>query len=209
MYNKFLKRWLDIWFSLLLIILFFPLFILVSIICIVSFKGRILFKQQRVGKDEKIFTIYKFITMRPLTNFYSKDSDRLTPAGRFLRRSSLDELPQLFNILKGDMSLIGPRPLLIKYLPYYYDHEKIRHHIRPGLTGLAQVNGRNNASWDERLSYDCKYVKNLSFTMDVSIFFKTIIQIFKAENIQADPRDQRADLDEERKQSGFITTPDK
>ncbi len=139
--------------------------------------------------------------MKPVTEDFISDEDRLTPIGRFLRRTSLDELPQLFNILKGDMSLIGPRPLLVKYLPYYYEQEKIRHHVRPGITGLAQVNGRNNISWDERLNFDCIYIKKLSFRMDVNIFFKTITQVVFSKNVQTDPRSRMIDMDEERKKS--------
>lgn len=199
MYIKFFKRLIDILFSLFLILLLSPVFIIVSILCLLSFKGKIIFAQQRVGKGERIFTIYKFTTMKPLNNINVSDTSRLTALGRFLRRTSLDELPQLINILKGDMSLIGPRPLLIKYLPYYYEHEKIRHHVRPGITGLAQINGRNNASWDERLKFDCLYVKNLSLKSDIVIFLKTIPQIFVSKNIQIDPRSSMPDLDEERK----------
>lgn len=146
----------------------------------------IIFKQPRPGKDEKIFTMYKFRTMTNERDEHGEllpDSIRLTNIGKFLRSTSLDELPELINILKGDMSFVGPRPLSVKYLPYYNDRERLRHSVRPGLTGLAQINGRNTLNWEDRFKYDVNYVENLSFILDMSIMIRTFIKVFKREGI--------------------------
>lgn len=181
MYSKYIKRILDIILSLVILILFCWLYLIVAILVRVKLGSPILFKQQRPGYKEKIFGIYKFRTMtdeRDENGNLLPDKDRLTSFGKLLRKTSLDEIPELFNILKGDMSFIGPRPLLPEYLPYYTDKEKLRHTVRPGLTGLAQASGRNLVDWDTRLSYDVEYVENLSFKMDILIIIKTIKTVF-------------------------------
>jgi undecaprenyl phosphate N,N'-diacetylbacillosamine 1-phosphate transferase len=170
----------DIIISLLVIIFFCWLYLILAILVRVKLGSPILFKQARPGKDEKIFNLYKFRTMTDKRDAEGKllpDKDRLTKFGNFLRKSSLDELPEFFNILKGDMSFIGPRPLLVEYLPYYTDREKLRHTVRPGLTGLAQVSGRNTVDWDTRFEIDAQYVENLNFLMDLKVIgltFKTV-----------------------------------
>jgi len=170
--------------------------LVISIFCFINFKGHIIFAQQRVGKNERIFTIYKFITMLPeKENNYASDKHRISKAGTFLRSTSLDELPQLFNILFGQMSWIGPRPLLIKYLPYYTTVEQQRHLVKPGITGLAQINGRNTIDWDTRLQYDITYVKNIRLKTDLQIVLKTIKYILLRRDIVTDPRSALADLD--------------
>ena len=177
MYRKYIKRLLDIVLSLFAIIISSPLFIIIGILVLVFLGKPAIFRQNRPGKDEKIFTLYKFRTMTNKTdkngNLLS-DEARLTKFGKFLRKTSLDEIPEFINILKGDMSFIGPRPLLVEYLPYYTDEEHHRHDVRPGLTGLAQVNGRNLLNWDERFKKDLEYVNSLTFMNDLKIVFKTI-----------------------------------
>ena len=180
-YAKFIKRLLDIIVSLTFIILFFWLYLILALLVRIKLGSPILFKQKRPGRDEKIFNMYKFRTMTDERNSDGNllpDSDRLTTFGRFLRKTSLDELPEMFCILKGDMSFIGPRPLLVEYLPYYTEREKLRHTVRPGLTGLAQANGRNTVDWDRRFEYDVNYVENLSFLMDVRVIFLTLKTVF-------------------------------
>lgn len=177
MYQKGIKRGLDFLVSLCAIILLSPVFLILALLVRCKLGSPILFRQQRPGKDEKIFTLCKFRTMtdeRDEKGELLPDSIRLTGFGKFLRASSLDELPELFNILRGDMSLIGPRPLLVSYLPYYTERERKRHSIRPGLTGLAQVSGRNFLDWDKRLEKDVEYVENLSFRMDMKVLFMTV-----------------------------------
>jgi len=164
----------------------------------------VIFKQQRPGLNEKIFTMYKFRTMtdeRDENGELLPDSQRLTKFGRFLRSTSLDELPELFNILKGDMSIIGPRPLAIQYLPFYTEEEKIRHSVRPGLSGLAQINGRNTVDWEERFYYDIQYVNNITFVGDIKIIFKTILKVFKREDIGERGLDSPPDFDKYRQKS--------
>ena len=200
MYRNLLKRLIDFITAILFLIVFSPVFIIISIYCFLFFKGRILFSQRRIGKNERVFTIYKFITMLPEQEGKQiPDSERLTKAGAFLRKTSLDELPQVFNILMGNMSWIGPRPLLEKYLPYYTETEKLRHRVSPGITGLAQINGRNTINWDKRLSYDVFYVQNLSLLLDIKIVFKTVVYILKRQDIIVDSRSTLLDLDVERK----------
>lgn len=186
MYKRFLKRVLDCIISGLAIIILFPLLTILTIIGIVEMKGNPFFTQERVGKDEKEFKLIKFRSMTNEKDSSGKllpDKDRLVKYGRLLRATSLDELPELINILKGDMSIIGPRPLSVKYLPYYTIQEHHRHDVRPGLTGLAQVNGRNNLSWEEKFAYDLEYIRSLSFIFDMKIFIKTIIKVFAHEGI--------------------------
>ena len=177
MYKKFLKRFLDILISLVILILFFWLYLILAVLVRIKLGSPVLFKQPRPGKDEKIFNMYKFRTMTDARDKEGKllpDSERLTSFGKLLRKTSLDELPELFCILKGDMSFIGPRPLLVEYLPYYTEREKLRHTIRPGLTGLAQASGRNTVDWDTRFELDATYVENLSFLMDLKVIAMTI-----------------------------------
>jgi len=189
MYKKFFKRFIDILLSLIALIVLAPLILVTAILIRVKLGSPVLFKQQRPGKDEKIFTMRKFRTMtdaRDENGELLPDEARLTKFGQFLRSSSLDELPELYNILKGDMSIVGPRPLLVQYLPYYNECQKRRHEVKPGLTGLAQINGRNAATWDERFAFDIQYVDNVSFVQDVKIFFVTIGKVFKREDVTAE-----------------------
>ncbi len=181
MYKKVFKRLLDILLSLLVIILFSWLYIILAVLVRVKLGSPVLFRQARPGKDEKEFNLYKFRTMTDARDSEGKllpDKDRLTGVGMFLRKSSLDELPEFINILKGDMSFIGPRPLLVEYLPYYTEREKLRHTVRPGLTGLAQVSGRNTVDWDTRFEIDATYVENLSFIMDLKVIGMTFKTVF-------------------------------
>lgn len=177
MYKKWVKRYLDFLLSLCAIILLSPLLLVLTILVRLKLGSPVIFHQERPGKDEKIFTLCKFRTMtdeRDEKGELLPDAVRLTKFGRFLRGTSLDELPELFNILKGDMSIIGPRPLLVSYLPYYSKREKLRHSVRPGLTGLAQVSGRNFIDWDRRMDKDIEYVEHLSFAMDLKVIWLTV-----------------------------------
>lgn len=186
MYAKYIKRILDLILSLMALIVLMPLMIIIGILVRINLGSPIIFKQKRPGKNEKIFTLYKFRTMtdkRDIDGNLLPDEYRLTKFGKFLRSTSLDELPELINIIKGDMAIVGPRPLLVEYLPYYTEEEKHRHDVRPGLTGLAQVNGRNAISWKEKLKYDTEYIKKISFYSDLKIIFKTIKKTIKREDI--------------------------
>lgn len=188
MYRNFLKRFLDILFSLLLLILLLPVFLILMILVKVKLGSPIFFKQDRPGKNGKAFKLYKFRTMtdeKDKDGNLLPDSERLTSFGKLLRSTSLDELPELFNILKGEMSFIGPRPLLVEYLELYNEEQKHRHDVRPGLTGLAQVEGRNLLSWEERFKLDVEYVNNLTFITDLKILFKTIKVVFKREGVSS------------------------
>ena len=181
MYKNFFKRALDIILSLLVIILFSWLYIILAILVRVKLGSPIIFKQQRPGKGEKIFGMYKFRSMtdeRDENGELLPDEDRLTSFGKKLRATSLDELPEFFNILKGDMSFVGPRPLLVRYLPRYNERQHHRHDVRPGLTGWAQVNGRNLLTWEEKFEKDVYYVENLSFLLDLKILFMTVFKVF-------------------------------
>lgn len=176
-YAKFVKRILDFLLSLCAIIVLSPVLLVLCILVRTKLGSPIFFKQERPGRNEKIFTLCKFRTMtdeRDENGNLLPDNVRLTKFGKFLRSTSLDELPELFNILKGDMSIIGPRPLLVSYLPYYSEREKLRHSVRPGLTGLAQVSGRNFIDWDKRMEKDVEYVENLSFVMDMKVLWMTV-----------------------------------
>jgi undecaprenyl phosphate N,N'-diacetylbacillosamine 1-phosphate transferase len=186
MYRRYLKRLLDIIISAVLLVLSSPLMLAISILLLVSNKGMVFFIQQRPGFKEIPFYIIKFKTMneeRDASGNYLPDENRVTLPGRILRRLSLDELPQLFNVLRGDISLIGPRPLLMEYLSLYSSGQRIRHSVRPGITGWAQVHGRNVQSWEERFSLDVYYVEHLSFSLDIKIFFLTIFKVLKMEGI--------------------------
>jgi undecaprenyl phosphate N,N'-diacetylbacillosamine 1-phosphate transferase len=202
MYKKIFKRMIDFSLSLFVLLILSPVLILVTLFLFFANKGKPFFVQKRPGKNERLFKIVKFKTMNDAKDKEGNllpDSKRLTPIGRFVRKTSLDELPQLINILKGDMSLIGPRPLLIKYLPYYTEEEKVRHTVRPGITGLAQIHGRNSVGWDQRLAYDIEYVTNMSFKLDFFILYKTILKVVVSEDIVVDPESIMRNLDDERK----------
>ncbi len=189
MYKHFFKRLLDILISLVILILFSWLYIILAILVRVKLGSPVLFKQPRPGKDEKIFNMYKFRTMtdeKDENGNLLPDEVRLTAFGKKLRSTSLDELPEFFNILKGDMSFIGPRPLLVKYLPLYNEEQHHRHDVRPGLTGWAQVNGRNLLSWEDKFEKDVYYVNNLSFLLDLKIVFKTIAVVFDRSGINSE-----------------------
>lgn len=186
MYRAVFKRLFDVVVSLIALALFWWLLILITILVRVKLGSPVIFKQERPGKNEKIFNLIKFRTMtdaRDEDGNLLPDTVRLTKFGRILRSTSLDELPELINILKGDMSLVGPRPLAVSYLPYYTDKERHRHDVRPGLTGLAQVSGRNAISWDEKFRYDLDYVDNLTFINDIKILFLTVKKVFIREGI--------------------------
>lgn len=192
MYKLIFKRILDFLIALIGLVLLSPIFVIVTILLFFANQGKPFFFQSRPGKNEQFFKIVKFKTMndeKDANGNLLSDRERLTKVGSFVRRTSLDEIPQLINIFKGDMSLIGPRPLLVEYLPYYTEKEKIRHTVRPGVTGLAQVNGRNNLAWDERLEMDVKYVESLSFKNDLSIFIKTIKNVMYRKDIVIIPGD--------------------
>ncbi|WP_329383909.1 sugar transferase [Anaerofustis butyriciformans] len=187
-YDKYIKRIIDFLLSLIGIIILSPVLLIVSIMVRTKLGSPILFKQERPGLNGKIFKMYKFRTMTNETDENGEllpDEVRLTKFGKFLRSSSLDELPEMFNILKGDMSIVGPRPLLVKYLPLYSERQSHRHDVRPGLTGYAQVNGRNAISWEEKFELDIFYVNNSSFMVDLMIFFKTIKKVFDREGISS------------------------
>lgn len=189
MYKRFVKRCLDFLLSLAALIILSPVLLLVAILVRCKLGSPILFKQKRPGLHEKIFCMYKFRTMTD-----AKDADgnllpdevRLTKFGKLLRSTSLDELPELFNILKGDMAIVGPRPLLVQYLPRYNERQHRRHDVRPGFTGLAQVNGRNSISWQEKFEWDVRYVENVSFLMDLRIIAKTVKVVLKRDGISSE-----------------------
>lgn len=186
MYRRYIKRPMDILLSLMALVVLSPFFLVVAILVKIKLGSPVLFKQNRPGYREKIFTMYKFRTMtdeRDEKGELLPDHVRLTKFGKFLRSTSLDELPELFNILIGDMSFVGPRPLLVQYLPLYNDHQKRRHEVRPGLTGLAQVSGRNSINWDEKLNLDVQYVDNVTFIHDWKIILLTIQKVWIREGI--------------------------
>lgn len=187
-YQKYVKRILDFIISLCAGIILSPVFLMVAVLVRVKLGSPVIFKQERPGRDEKIFRLYKFRSMTDEKDENGQllpDEVRLNHFGKILRSTSLDELPELWNIIKGDMSIIGPRPLLVSYLPLYNSRQKRRHEVRPGLTGLAQANGRNAISWEERFELDVSYVENISFLMDLSIFCKTIYSVIKREGISS------------------------
>lgn len=201
MYTKYIKRILDLILSLMALILLMPLMIIIGILVRINLGSPIIFKQKRPGKNEKIFTLYKFRTMtdkRDIDGNLLPDEYRLTKFGKFLRSTSLDELPELINIIKGDMAIVGPRPLLVEYLPYYTEEEKHRHDVRPGLTGLAQVNGRNLLEWDERLKKDLEYINSISVKNDLFIIFRTIINVIKRKDIAVGREHNMLSLNKER-----------
>ncbi|CAM4294816.1 sugar transferase [Zobellia nedashkovskayae] len=189
MYKDFLKRVLDFLIALFGLIVAGPILVFVIVFLAVSNQGDVFFVQKRPGKNEKIFKIFKFKTMNDKKDENGNllpDEVRLTSIGKFIRKTSLDELPQLLNVLKGEMSLIGPRPLLVSYLPLYNETQKKRHLVRPGITGWAQVNGRNAIAWDKKFEYDVWYVKNLSFLLDLKIILLTVQKVLKSDGISSD-----------------------
>lgn len=198
MYRNHVKRWMDFILSLLAIICLSPVFLVTAILVRKKLGSPVIFKQKRPGKDEKIFELYKFRTMtdeRDENGNLLPDEKRLTSFGKKLRSTSLDELPELFNILKGDMSIVGPRPLLVEYLPYYKPEERKRHSVKPGLTGLAQINGRNFLKWEDRFALDVKYIMNISFCIDAKILWETIKKVFKRIDIM--------EMDHDKENMGF------
>ena len=187
-YEKFIKRGLDAFLSTGALIALSPVLIIVAILVKLKLGSPVLFTQDRPGKDEKIFKLYKFRTMLPPKDGVidpSQDADRLTPFGKKLRSTSLDELPELINMIKGDMSVVGPRPLLVQYLSRYNKHQKRRHEVRPGFTGLAQIHGRNAISWEEKFDWDVKYVDRITFLGDLKIILLTIKTVFRREGVSA------------------------
>lgn len=199
MYKYFFKRFLDFWVSLIALICISPILIVITIWLQFANKGAgAFFFQERPGKDEKIFRVIKFKSMTDEKDSDGKllpDAQRLTKVGRFVRSTSIDELPQLINVLKGDMSFIGPRPLLAKYLPYYTEREKLRHSVRPGISGWAQVNGRNNITWDKKLEYDAYYAEHVSFGFDLKVLGMTIYKVMKREGAVADKKENYLDVE--------------
>ena len=203
MYKQIFKRDLDLIISLVAIALIGWFLLIVMIWLHYANKGAgVFFYQERPGMDERIFKIIKFKTMTDERDENGKllpDKDRITPIGRVIRKFSIDELPQLINVLKGDMSFIGPRPLLPEYIPWYTEQEHLRHTVRPGISGWAQINGRNNLSWDEKLALDVYYVEHLTFWMDIKIFFKTIVNVFKHKDVNVVPGMRLGKLDDIRR----------
>ncbi len=203
MYAKYVKRMLDFLIALVGLVVASPILLIVAVLVRTKLGSPVLFAQERPGKDEKIFKLYKFRSMSDARDEQGNllpDKDRLTPFGKMLRATSLDELPELFNILKGDMSLIGPRPLLVSYLPWYTEREQLRHTVRPGLTGLAQVSGRNSLVWDKRLEKDVEYVEHLSFMMDLKILFMTVKKVVCKDDVAEDTNVIEGNFAEIRKQ---------
>ena len=192
MYAKFFKRFFDFILSLMALVVLSPILLILIVVGAISMKGNPFFTQERPGKNERIFKLIKFRTM---SNAKDKDGNllpddvRLNKYGKILRSTSLDELPELINIFKGDMSIVGPRPLLPRYLPYYTSEEKHRHDVRPGLTGWAQVNGRNSANWEERFKMDLYYVNNISLVLDIKILVNTVLVVLKKSNIELNALD--------------------
>jgi undecaprenyl phosphate N,N'-diacetylbacillosamine 1-phosphate transferase len=187
-YRFFIKPFVDWLVSLVILLITVPLWLPLIVLLAITNGGKVLFSQPRPGYQERIFYIFKFKTMTDTRDFDGvllSDEHRLTPIGKFIRKTSLDELPQLINVLRGEMSIVGPRPLLVEYLPLYNDNERKRHDVKPGITGWAQVNGRNAISWRTKFEYDLWYVQNISFWIDIKILFLTIVKVFKAEGISS------------------------
>ncbi|WP_298505775.1 sugar transferase [uncultured Maribacter sp.] len=189
LYSAYFKRAFDLTASVLGFLVLSPIFILLMIILLIDYKGSPFFLQERPGKGEKIFKIIKFKTMnnkKDASGNLLSNRIRTTKLGKYIRRYSLDEIPQLLNVIKGDMSLIGPRPLVVIYLPYYNDKERKRHSVRPGITGLAQVKGRNNLVWEDRFDFDVHYVENLGFSLDIKILYWTLLKILSKSDVAID-----------------------
>ena len=203
MYRRFFKRLLDILLSLCILVLLSPVYVILIVLVRIKLGSPVFFRQERPGLNGEIFTLYKFRTMTDARGKDGKllpDKDRLTSFGKFLRSSSLDELPEFFNILKGDMSFIGPRPLLVSYLPYYTERESLRHTVRPGLTGLAQVSGRNFIDWDRRLAKDVEYVEGLSFLMDLKVLFLSVKVVLCRSDVAEDTNQSEGNFAQIRKE---------
>lgn len=201
-YEKYFKRVADVFCALAALLVFWWLYIIVAILVRIKLGSPVIFKQERPGKNEKIFKLYKFRTMTDLRDENGDllpDEERLTKFGRALRATSLDELPEVFNILKGEMSIVGPRPLTIQYLSCYSEEERHRHDVRPGLSGLAQVNGRNFIDWDHRLALDVQYVKKITFVGDLRIILQTALKFVKKEDVAVDTNKVEPNLEEERR----------
>ena len=201
LYRRFFKRPFDIILALIAITLLSPVLLVVALLVRINLGSPIIFKQHRPGMNEQIFMMYKFRTMtdeRDTNGELLPNKVRLTNFGRLLRATSLDELPELLNILKGDMSFIGPRPLVPEYLPYYTEEERMRHSVKPGLSGLAQINGRNIASWEQRFHYDIEYVNNITFLGDLKIIVKTMMKVIKKDDIGEIGVDAPLDFDQYR-----------
>lgn len=202
MYKNFFKRIIDFTIVFIALLIIWPILLIITIWLHFTNKGAgAFFTQERPGKDGKIFKVIKFKSMTDERDADGKllpDTQRLTKVGRFVRSTSIDELPQLINVLKGDMALIGPRPLLPEYLPYYTEREQLRHTVRPGITGWAQVNGRNNVTWDQKLEYDAYYVEHLSFAMDIKVLFATIKNVLERKDVVVVPSTKAGKLNVER-----------
>ena len=208
-YEKFFKRVFDFLCGMAALLVFWWLYIIVAILVRVKLGSPVIFKQERPGKNEKIFKLYKFRSMTNETDENGEllpDEVRLTSFGKFLRSTSLDELPEVFNIIKGDMSVIGPRPLLVSYLPWYTETEKQRHLVRPGLSGLAQINGRNYVDWDNRLAFDVEYVNKITFIGDIKIIIATVSHFLKKDDIAVVTDDIEGNLAEIRQQKAQIVS---
>lgn len=209
MYRLFFKRFLDLTVSFTALVLLSPVFVLIFLVQLLYYRGKPFFFQQRPGCKGRIFNVIKF---RSMLDKYDENGEllppvqRVTPWGIFLRKTSLDELPQLINVIKGDMSFIGPRPLLVRYLPYYTQIEAKRHEVRPGITGLAQVSGRNNLEWNKRLALDVQYVEQLSLKLDLLIFIKTIAKVIKGSDVKIVPDGKPFDI-YRRDERSFKSTP--
>lgn len=209
-YEKYIKRAFDFVIALIALFVLFPMFIVIAILVRIELGSPVIFVQERPGKDERIFKLYKFRTMtseHDESDHLLSDEQRITTFGKKLRATSLDELPELWNIIRGDMSIVGPRPLLKRYLPYYRNWERQRHSVRPGLTGLAQINGRNLLQWEERFRLDVEYVQHVSFRMDFEIILLTIRKVLKRQDITVGKEMIVQDLDVERSSLGDCDLP--
>ncbi|MBI5034850.1 MAG: sugar transferase [Chloroflexi bacterium] len=209
MYQRYGKRTLDVMLTLLALFLLSPILMVIAFVVRAKLGVPILFRQQRPGLRGTPFMVYKFRTMtdaRDAQGNLRSDNERLTELGRFLRATSLDELPELFNVLKGEMSLVGPRPLLMRYNPYFTDEELPRFTVRPGITGLAQVSGRNDLSWDERIASDVRYVREISLGLDLKIIMQTVGSVLTRQGLQVDPGSTMRDLDEERRERANLSS---
>ena len=196
-YEKYIKRLLDLILSCIALICLSPILLIVAILVRVKLGSPVIFKQKRPGKDEKIFTLYKFRTMTDKKDEKGNllpDSQRLTKFGKFLRSTSLDELPELINIIKGDMSIVGPRPQLVRDMLFMTDEQRKRHSVRQGLTGRAQANGRNNITWEDKLNYDLESIQNITFIGDLKLILKTVLKVFRKDDINTEGMDTAEDL---------------